>query len=215
MSPSPDSTLDDPQQIIAHLRRANAELQQRLDERTVERDEALQRETATAEVLQVINSSPGELAPVFEAMLERAVQLCGANAGVLRTFDGVSFPLAAVHGESEVVARMKELGPARVGGDLLGSIANGERIVHVPDVRDTQAYREIPIARERLEVSGIRTWLGVALHKDDELLGVISHYLQNHLAGMQMSASRLSKAKLTLCWCRLSYVTRLDALLAI
>ncbi len=93
---------------------------------------------------------------------------------VLRTFDGVSFPLAAVHGEPEVVARMKELGPVRgTGGDLLGRIANGERIVHVPDVRETQAYRDTPIARERMEVSGIRTWLGVALHKDDVLLGVI------------------------------------------
>ncbi len=136
--------------------------------------EALEQQTATAEVLGVINSSPGELAPVFEAMLERAVQLCGANTGVLRTFDGVSFPLAAVHGEPEVVARMKELGPVRgTGGDLLGRIANGERIVHVPDVRETQAYRDTPIARERMEVSGIRTWLGVALHKDDVLLGVI------------------------------------------
>jgi predicted component of type VI protein secretion system len=57
---------------VADLQRANAELRRQLDERTAERDEALDQQTATSEVLQVINSSPGDLAPVFDAMLERA-----------------------------------------------------------------------------------------------------------------------------------------------
>ena len=65
MSPTPDGTLDDPQQTIADLKRQVAES-------NAERDEALQRETATSEVLQVINSSSGDLAPVFDAMLEKA-----------------------------------------------------------------------------------------------------------------------------------------------
>jgi len=127
--------------------------------------EALEQQTATAEVLQVINSSPGDLAPVFDAMLEKAVRFCGATMGVLRTFDGDSFPLAAVHGEPEVVARMKELDsvpPRSTGSDLLGRIGNGERIVHVPDARETQIYRNLPASRERIEISGMRTWLGVA-----------------------------------------------------
>jgi adenylate cyclase len=138
--------------------------------------EALEQQTATAEVLQVINSSPGDLAPVFDAMLEKAVRLCGATTGILRTFDGESFPLAAVHGEPKTVARMKELDsvpPRGTGGDLLGRIVHGERIVHVPDVRETQAYRDFPAARERMETLRIRTWLAVPLHKDDELRGVI------------------------------------------
>src|SRR5262245_55741776 len=86
MSVPPDSSK--PEQLIA-------DLQRQLAERTAERDEALARETATAEVLGVINSSPGDLAPVFDAMLEKAMRLCGANFGVMNRYDGKLFHHAA------------------------------------------------------------------------------------------------------------------------
>ena len=135
--------------------------------------EALEQQTATAEVLQVINSSPGDLAPVFDTMVELAARLCEADEAALRTFDGELLHLEAVHGsDPDVVERLRQLGPTRAFG-LYEPFARGERVAHYTDVRETTIFREDPVVRARLELRGIRTWLAVALHKDTVLVGVI------------------------------------------
>ena len=134
--------------------------------------EALDQQTATAEVLQVINSSPGDLRPVFEAMVERAVRLCAADEALVRTFDGERLHLAAVHGAPGEAAMLRQLGPAQLSG-MYEFLARGHSVLHVADVRETAAY-QIPLGRARLDARHVRSWLGVALRKDGALLGVIN-----------------------------------------
>src|SRR5204863_443113 len=136
--------------------------------------EALEQQTATAEVLGVINSSPGNLTPVFDSMVERAARLCEAEEAALRIFDGELLHLVAVHGsEPEVVERLRQLGPTRAFG-LYEGFARGESVVHFTDVRETAIFCDDPVVRERLEIRGIRSWLAVALHKEGVLQGVIN-----------------------------------------
>ena len=94
MSLKRDATLADPQRVIADLRHRLADAEQRAAERTAERDEAEAQKAAMAEVLGVINSSPGELAPVFEAMLEKALRLA-KRPSAPSPFDGIGFRAAA------------------------------------------------------------------------------------------------------------------------
>src|SRR5215472_10850269 len=101
MSATPDSTSADAEQLIADLRGRLAQREAELAECKAERDEGLRRETATTEVLQVINSSRGDLAPVFDTMLDKALALCGATYGGLITFDGELLHQVAGRGHPE------------------------------------------------------------------------------------------------------------------
>jgi len=141
--------------------------------------EALEQQTATAEVLQVINSSPGDLTPVFDAMLEKATRLCDAACGVLRIWDGEHFHIGAVHGEPRFSDWLRQRGPSRPpADDPLGRIIKGEGVVHFADAPDDAGYVASPAFRQAVEVSGMRSGITVPLRKDDALLGAITVYQQ-------------------------------------
>src|SRR6516162_5210195 len=132
MSATPDSALGNPEQRIADLER-------QLAEHEAELAEAREQQTATAEVLQVINSSPGDLAPVFDAILDKGTTLCDAAFGTLRTYDGESFNLAASRGASPALLEFQRK-PLTSG---LGNqrFLQGENVHNVPDIIEGEAYR--------------------------------------------------------------------------
>jgi PAS domain S-box-containing protein len=135
--------------------------------------EALEQQTATAEVLQVINSSPGDLAPVFDAILEKAHVLCGADKGSLTTYDGEHFRAVATRGLSEPYVAILRA-QAKPPGSPPDRLLQGEPLVHVPDI----GTLEFPIPRAAAEMEGVRTVLYLPLRRDGALLGYITAYRQ-------------------------------------
>ena len=171
MNATPDNTLADPEQRIADLER-------QLAGREAELAEALQRETATAEVLQVINSSPGNLAPVFDAVLEKAMRLCGAAMGFLHTYDGERFHSVAQRGVPSAFAAFRAENPPRAmpgGGPAI--ILETRKPYQVLDIRAHELYPH-PHVRAIVELGGVRTTLSVPLLKDETFLGFISVFRQ-------------------------------------
>ncbi|HJU17878.1 MAG TPA: GAF domain-containing protein [Stellaceae bacterium] len=141
--------------------------------------ESLEQQQAIAEVLQVINSSPGDLAPVFDAVLDKALRLCEAAFGVFWTFDGERFHSVATRGDPRVAEWMRRHGATRVAPDTpAGRIVRGERIVHLADATQDEAYRLHRRWRELVDVGGGRTVLIVGLWKENALLGLIVVYRQ-------------------------------------
>jgi two-component system, NtrC family, sensor kinase len=140
--------------------------------------EALEQETATAEVLQVINSSPGDLAPVFDAMLEKAMRLCTAAFGHLMTFDGERFQPVAHRGLpapfADYLPRMNQPGPS----GAYARIRAGAPLVHIADLKEGEVYRTSSLRQALVDLGGARTGLVVALRKDETLLGVFTIYRQ-------------------------------------
>src|ERR1041384_7966421 len=162
MSAIPEDELADPTRTYIHLQR-------RLAEALAERDEGLERETAAAEILQLINSSAGDLGPVFEAILEKAHTLGGASRGTLFLLDGEVFRAAASHGYPEKLPDRPHT--IAVSEDpRLAALVAGEPLIHVPDLREL----DDSVARAVAERGGVRTNLLVPLRKEGTLLGVLS-----------------------------------------
>ena len=154
--------------MAGDLQKSYAELEQKVEERTAELKEALNQQTATAEVLQVINASPGDLAPVFDAMLDKAHTLCGATLGSLFLFDGELFRAAATHGYPEDLAERLRQGVILSATTQL--LDDSIPWVHNPDL----TLLDTPTARAVSGRGGVRTNLMLPLRKDGRLLGTIS-----------------------------------------
>jgi signal transduction histidine kinase len=169
----------DPGQVLAELRRTVERLTGELRARTTERDEALARETAIGEVLQVINGSPGDLGSVFDAMLEKATKLAEASFGMLMIYDGDSFRTVALHNVPQAYAEYLRT-PIRPGPrNGLGRLLSGDRVVHIADITADHAYAEgDPLRKATVELGGSRTHLLVPLLKDGRLLGTFVSYRQ-------------------------------------
>ena len=159
----PDDAQIDPRDTIEALRRE-------LDARTAERDEALAERAAIAEVLQVIASSPGDLASVFDEILEKAHNLCGASRGTLFLFDGEAFRAAASQGYPGGPPERMRRGIAVTEDPRLAALLGGERLIHIPDL----SRLDDPIALAVAKHGGVRTNLLLPLRKDGALLGVLS-----------------------------------------
>ena len=141
--------------------------------------EAREQQVATLEVLKIISSSPGDLTPIFDAILERATQLCQATHGHVWRFDGEQLYAVAVRGDPQFVGWLRQHSPVRpIAGSAAERIVRGERFVHVADRREEDAYRDNQIFRELVDTSGIRASLSVALRRDETLLGMINVYRQ-------------------------------------
>jgi GAF domain-containing protein len=145
--------------------------------------ESLQQQTATADVLKVISSSPGELEPVFDAMLANATRICEAATGTLYMYEGTHFRGVALHHSKQSYVdywqRNNLIELKKHSGTPLDRLANTKRVVHISDLRSDESYLEnrgriVPL----VEVAGVRTFVSVPMLKEGKLVGAINLYRQ-------------------------------------
>ena len=135
---------------------------------------SLEQQTATADVLRVINASPGELEPVFEAMLENAVRICGAKSGNLALVQDNSMRIAAMYGAPPALEELRRREPVVNPNSPLARILETKEMIIVADLAAEDRYADTAIAKE----AGGRTFVGVPMFRENELIGAISIYRQ-------------------------------------
>ena len=158
----------------------NARLLNELRQRTTDLTEALEQQTATSDVLQVISSSPGDLEPVFTTMLENATRICEAKFGNVYLWDGDAFRLVGAHNTPPAFAESRKRGPFRPNpGHPFRRLVETKEVFHVADVAALPGYKaRDPQIVEPVELGGIRTCLGVPMLKDNKLIGALVIFRQ-------------------------------------
>ena len=152
----------------------NARLLSELHQRTTDLGEALEQQIATADVLRVISSSPGDLEPVFQAMLEKAVSICDAKFGTLFRFDGSAFHLAArVNTPAALAEFQKKRGPF-----LPPSGNNLDRMMKTKQVQHSADDAAEPVPAQGLRLGGARSIVHVPMLQGEQLVGALAIYRQ-------------------------------------
>ena len=142
---------------------------------TRELSEALERQAATSEVLQIVSESPGDLQPVLTSMLENAVRICGATFGNIYRWDGEALHMLASHNTPPAFAEERRRSPYRpYPKSPVGRMLVTKRLVHMSDVMAEDVYTKKldPVAVTAVTLGGIRTLLGVPLLNKGEMIGV-------------------------------------------
>jgi GAF domain-containing protein len=142
--------------------------------------ESLEQQTATSAVLRVISSSPGELEPVFQNLLDNATRLCVANFGLIAQYNGNSFQLMAQVGADQDYFEYLQREPFRPGPETLaGRVLRARGPVQIEDFAKSKGYLDRdPLVVVAVERGGVRTTMGVPMLRENELIGVISLYRQ-------------------------------------
>jgi GAF domain-containing protein len=154
----------------------NARLLNELRQRTMDLTEALEQQTATSDVLQVISTSPGDLEPVFASMLEKAVRICDATFGNIYRWDGEFLNLVAAHNTPPAFEDARR-SPRRPDPKMpVGRMLSTKTTIHVVELAADESYIEhrIPEVIAAVELGSVRTFLAVPLLKDNELIGALS-----------------------------------------
>ena len=160
------------------------ELRQRTDDltvRTTDLTEALERQTATSEVLQVISSSSGDLQPVFATMLGNAARICDAKFGNIFRWDGDAMHLVGTHNTPPAFAEYRKRRPLPLKPNLpFGRMVAAKIVVHCADTAALPAYTEQrdPDVVAAVELGGIRTFVAVPMLKENKLIGAVIVYRQ-------------------------------------
>src|SRR5499433_1908020 len=162
--------------LLAEREQAAQQLEKVVRERTAELSVALEQQTATADVMRIISSSPGELDPVFKAMLENATRLCEAESASLVLLEGSDLRMAARHNPpGELLEKTQRDARVRLGpASALGRSIRAKQVVQVPNIINDQAYLDREAACVRVVEAGYRSQLSVPLIKHNEAIGEIN-----------------------------------------
>jgi signal transduction histidine kinase len=164
----------------SRLQESYADLEHRVEQRTAELTESLEQQTATSEVLEVISSSPGELEPVFQKMLENATRVCGAKFGTMNLWDGEKFNIVTDYNiPAEFSAFRKRTPILPHPGTTLAAIVETHQPSQILDLRESPGYRAgVPNVVGMADIAGARTLLVVPMLKEDDLIGAITIFRQ-------------------------------------